>query len=71
MIATKPIEQNAPLWICPCGETYQPTEQNQRHCTVIVLNDHQAEVLRSLLECVIANACGDAAHEAILQQLKN
>lgn len=58
------------LRICPCGQLYRPTEQEQKHCTVLVLDDHAAETLRSLLECVIANACGGKIHEEILAQLK-
>ena len=62
---------DAPLWICPCGATYRPSEERQRHCTVLVLDDFKANTLRTLLESVVACDCGNQAHEEILQQLKN
>ena len=72
MIATKTkeVESQSPLWICPCGATYTPTEERQRHCTVLVLDDFKAEALRTLLASVVANDCGNQAHVNILEQLK-
>ena len=69
MLATK--QTDVPLWICPCGATYQPTVERQQHCTVLVLDDYAADTLRNLLESVVACDCGNKAHEDILEQLKN